>query len=331
MNLRLYDIEHQITLVEKDYSTHSFTMESSPVQESITSIDSLIGQGYYKEIYFDGVHIGIGDTTLSHPLQLGFESNFETIEMHFSLKGKNTATTTNFNKEVSFQPHSHNILYANGVSGKMQWEDQMFQLCEINLEPHFFKRFFPEDTLLFENFRNAIEKGSSSLLHPTHQYISHEMYAIIEQIIQCQRKGLFKKMFLEAKVIELLLLQLEQFQTIPSYSDTLNRRDIDKVYAVRDYILNNLDSSYTLLDLARHVGTNDFILKKGFKELFGTTVFSFWANQKMEQAKFLLQNQDLNISEISDLIGYKNPRHFSSAFKKKYGVSPSQWVKTHRF
>ncbi|WP_262491739.1 AraC family transcriptional regulator [Myroides odoratimimus] len=38
----------------------------------------------------------------------------------------------------------------------------------------------------------------------------------------------------------------------------------------------------------------------------------------------LLTAQELHIAEISDLIGYKNPRHFSSAFKKKYGVSPSQ-------
>lgn len=327
MNLRLYDIEHQITLVDKEYTSAYFDTDTQPVKESITPIDSFIGQGYYKEVYFDGVHIGFGDTIIPRPLQLGFESNFETIEMHFSLKGKNTATTANFDKDICFNSHSHNLLYANGLSGEMQWENSAFQLCEINLEPAFFKRFLPQDNHLFDAFRNTIEKGTSSLLRPTHQHITHEMYVIIEQIIHCERKGLFKKMFLEAKVIELLLLQLEQFHSDLPYADTLNKRDIDKIYAVRTFILENLNSTHTLIDLAHLVGTNDFILKKGFKDLFGTTVFSFWAEQKMEYAKGLLGDKELNIAEISDLIGYKNPRHFSSAFKKKYGVSPSGWMK----
>ncbi|MCC9043690.1 AraC family transcriptional regulator [Myroides sp. M-43] len=327
MNLRLYDIEHQLTIVDKDYSSSYFDTTLHPVKENITHIDSFLGQGYYKEIYFDGVHIGIGDAILARPLEVGFESNFETIEMHFSLKGKNTASTSNFDKDISFTPFSHNILYANALSGEMRWENEAFQLCEINLKPSFFKKFLPQDNHLFDTFRNAIEKGSSSLLHPNNQNITHQMYVIVEQIILCQRKGLFKKMFLEAKIIELLLLQLEQFQSDSPYSTTLNKRDIDKIYAVRDFILDNLNSTHSLVDLAHLVGTNDFILKKGFKELFGTTVFSFWADQKMEYAKGLLGDKELNITEISDLIGYKNPRHFSSAFKKKYGVSPSGWMK----
>lgn len=328
MNLRLYDIKQQYTLVEKQYSTSYFDNDKTPVKEHITHIDSLLGNGYYKELYFEGVHIGIGDTTFSRPLKLGFESDFETIEMHFSLKGKNTAKTNTFNKDISFTPYSHNILYANGISGQMQWEDSVFQLCEINLTPAFFKKFLPEEAPLFEAFRNAIEQGNSSLLHTNHQRVTPQMYQIIEQIVHCQREGLFKKMFLESKIIELLLLQLEQFETaLPNTLSTLKSTDIDKIHAVKDYITKNLTSTHSLIDLAHLVGTNDFILKKGFKELFGTTVFSFWADQKMEHAKSLLNEQELNIAEISDLIGYKNPRHFSSAFKKKYGVSPSQWMK----
>ncbi|WP_314058381.1 helix-turn-helix domain-containing protein [Empedobacter brevis] len=47
----------------------------------------------------------------------------------------------------------------------------------------------------------------------------------------------------------------------------------------------------------------------------------------MEYAKALLTEQHLTISEIAYLIGYKNQRHFSSAFKKKFGISPSQLYK----
>jgi len=327
MTLRLYDSKHQQILVEKEYPTSYYDSQEEAVKETITYLNTFMGRGYYKEIYFDGVHIGIGNVRLAQQVVLGFESDFETIEMHFTFKGKSTACTSQFNQDVSFGAHSHNIIYTNGLSGIMQWESEDFHLCEINLRPEFFKRFLPKDHQLFDRFRQAVESGKSTLLHPEHYSINHQMYQVLDQIIQCDKKGIFKRLFLEAKVIELLLLQLEQFYGESPYQGSLKKQDIDKIYAVRDYMLQNLDCTYSLVDLAHHVGTNEFVLKKGFKELFGTTVISFWTNEKMEHAKKLLVEKELNISEISDSIGYKNQRHFATAFKKKYGVSPSTWAK----
>ncbi|WP_413511824.1 helix-turn-helix transcriptional regulator [Myroides odoratus] len=327
MTVRLYDSKHKYLLVEKEYPTDLFETKKDVVKESTTYLNSFIGQGTYKEIYFDGVHIGFGDVRLANKLVLGFESDFETIEMHFTMKGRSTAHTSQFDKSISFHAHSHNILYTNGIGGQMQWENEPFQLCEINLSPSFFTRFLPSDNQFFDKFRNAIEKGQSSLLQPQHYRINHQMYQLIEQIITCDKKGIFKRLFLEAKVIELLLLQLEQFYEELPYQGSLKKQDIDKIYAVKDFMIQNLDSTSSLADLAHQVGTNEFILKKGFKELFGTTVFNFWAHEKMEYAKQLLTTQMLHISEVSDCIGYKNQRHFSTAFKKKYGISPSSLYK----
>ncbi|MEE9362234.1 MAG: helix-turn-helix domain-containing protein [Cellulophaga sp.] len=44
----------------------------------------------------------------------------------------------------------------------------------------------------------------------------------------------------------------------------------------------------------------------------------------MEEAKKMLLEQNLSINEISDRIGYKNPQHFSTAFKRKFGMIPSR-------
>ena len=71
------------------------------------------------------------------------------------------------------------------------------------------------------------------------------------------------------------------------------------------------------------MGTNQQTLKKGFKELFGTTIWGYYNNLRMETAKDLLINQEKSIAEVADNIGYKNPQHFTVAFKKKYGILPS--------
>lgn len=83
----------------------------------------------------------------------------------------------------------------------------------------------------------------------------------------------------------------------------------------------------SLVDLAHQAGTNEFILKKGFKELFGTTVFGFWNDAKMEQAKLLLTEQSMNVGEVSHYIGYKNQRPVQPHLKRSSGVLPSRYKK----
>ncbi len=326
MNLRLYDNDLNTLIYEKEYPEYYFVNNDS-IQECFIQLKDFIGNGYFREIFFEGVHIGFGDARLAEKIRLGFESDYETIEMHFALKGKNTAFPETFERDICFEAHNHNIIYANGMSGKMEWENGPFSIFEVNLAPSFFKRFLPDNHQLFDSFRNAIEKGNSGLLHQQHRPISHKMYELIDEMMNCERTGIFKRMFLESKVLELLLLQFEQFSDKSFSNSTLKKSDVDKIYAVREFILKNLDAACSLIDLAHLVGTNDFILKKGFKEVFGTTVFGFWSDAKMEQAKQLLTEQNMNVGEVSLQIGYKNQRHFSAAFKKKYGFLPSQLKK----
>ncbi|PVH26944.1 helix-turn-helix transcriptional regulator [Sphingobacterium corticibacter] len=327
MNLRLYDDQRKMLIYEIEHP-EAYFMDGA-IKESSVDMADQIGGGSFHEVLFDGVHIAYGSARLLQSLRFGFESDYETVEMHFALKGKNTSFSDAFDQKIRFEPHTHNIIYANGMNGEMEWENNELQIFEINLAPSFFKRFLVDEHLAFSNFRDAIEGGRSALLYQQHRPMNREMYDIIEQIMGCQRSGVFKRMFLEAKVIELLLLQLEQFSDDRFARLSLKKNDIEKIYAVREFIVQNLDSNCSLIDLAHQAGTNDFVLKKGFKELFGTTVFGFWNDKKMEQAKKLLTEQDFNVGEVSTIIGYKNQRHFSTAFKKKFGVLPNEMKKTY--
>ncbi|MEO2072381.1 MAG: AraC family transcriptional regulator [Zunongwangia sp.] len=318
MHISLYAEDFEINLFQ---SALPLSGENG-ISENKTAFKGEFGQGYYKEIAFEGVHIGFGNVSLKDRIKLFFESDLETVEMHFALKGKSNVCASSFKNNVRFQDHQHNIVYAKGICGEMIWESKELQLCEINLSPSFFNKFLPEDNSLFEKFRTSIEKGNSNLLTQQHYHINHQMYEIIDGIMNCQRQGIFKKMYLEAKVIELLLLQLEQFSEQDNCPTSLKKKDIDKMYEVRDFMLNNISDTSSLLELAHRVGTNDFTLKKGFKEVFGTTVFGFWKEAKMEQARQLIAQQGKSVQEVAEALGYSNARHFSTAFKKTYGISP---------
>lgn len=51
-------------------------------------------------------------------------------------------------------------------------------------------------------------------------------------------------------------------------------------------------------------------------------IFSYSTNLKMDYARELLDSQDKTVSEVSELIGYSHPNHFSYAFKRKFGFCP---------
>ena len=80
----------------------------------------------------------------------------------------------------------------------------------------------------------------------------------------------------------------------------------------------------SLTELAKKVGSNTCTLKKGFKEIFGTSIYNYWKVLRLQEAKTILCNEQITVKEVSRRIGYRSPENFTSAFKKQFGVSPSR-------
>lgn len=104
----------------------------------------------------------------------------------------------------------------------------------------------------------------------------------------------------------------------------LSFEDIRKIRAGHDIIINNLEKDFpSLKDFALQIGTNEFKLKYGFKELYGTTVHRFLMQERLRKAKMMIQYSDVSIKSIAYMVGFKSMPHFSRTFKKRYGFSPS--------
>jgi len=103
----------------------------------------------------------------------------------------------------------------------------------------------------------------------------------------------------------------------------LSYEDIRKIREGQEMILNNLQMDLpNLKDLAHQLGTNEFKLKYGFKELYGTTVFKYLVQERLRKAKTLVQYTQLNFKSIAKMVGFKSVPHFSRAFSEQYGYSP---------
>ena len=106
---------------------------------------------------------------------------------------------------------------------------------------------------------------------------------------------------------------------------TLTPKDIQIIRGVHDAIINNLDKDLpSLKELAHREGTNEYKLKYGFKQVYGTTIFRFLIQERLRMARTLILHSTHTIKQIVQMTGFKSKTHFSRAFKDKYGRSPSE-------
>lgn len=109
-----------------------------------------------------------------------------------------------------------------------------------------------------------------------------------------------------------------------------NTADIQKIQNVEAYLREHTDASISSLKmLGLHFGLKEFKLKKGFKELYQTTVFRYHLLQRLHLAKQLIATTGDQLSCIALKTGFKSYPHFGEAFKKEFGVAPSFFKKKH--
>jgi AraC-like DNA-binding protein len=159
------------------------------------------------------------------------------------------------------------------------------------------------------------------------------MRTIAYQIFHCPYHGLTKRLCLEAHAIELIALHLHQLSDLvrdDQKTSTLQRRSRDRIHWAKEILLNDLETPPSLTELAQQVGLSDYTLKQGFQELFGTTVFGLLRQQRLEQARMLLQTEDLSVTEVAFSVGYVSLSAFNAAFKHRFGINPSAYLKMRR-
>ena len=93
---------------------------------------------------------------------------------------------------------------------------------------------------------------------------------------------------------------------------------------VRGYIEKDI-SDITVKKLAQEFCLQESYFSRMFKRIAGITCRQFLIETKINKGKQLLQDSSKSIKEIAYELGYKNPNHFTYMFKKRQGVSPTQY------
>ena len=105
-----------------------------------------------------------------------------------------------------------------------------------------------------------------------------------------------------------------------------NQGQIETVIGTRHYINNNFDQELNLDLLSRIRWTSKFHLLRLFKKYYGQTPKQYLIDKRIEKAKELL-NQGTNVTDTCFDVGFESPCSFSTLFKSRVGMTPSEFQK----
>jgi len=279
----------------------------------------------------DGINLGYYNVNSTEPGNVLIENTHPFIQLSYTISGnKSYEVNSGKHRQLSFRKKEYNYLFFTRERVQLKWQPgERLEIFELGISPEVMLTYLPEEHPFYPLLHRSIEKNEPTPMSRSNLYLQTESNSILYKMINCPLDGRYKQLYIKSKLGELLSIELEAFEQSLSAGrskaekPSLRPVDIERMHQVRNIIMSNMQSPCSLIDLAHQVGTNDAYLKRHFKEVFGTTVFGYLHQIKMNQAKELIQS-GVSISEVAGLTGYKYVSHFSRAFTKHFGIGPGK-------
>lgn len=188
----------------------------------------------------------------------------------------------------------------------------------------------PLKNAVFNDLDKLVEQGKMSA--PVLRSFYHSFMEILYSTLQEAGLNPMGEMFQTAEGMELYrngMKSVEQMKALVEYvascypeKNTEPAEQDEIIRVIKNYIASNLDDDFRRNDLAAMVHLNPDYLTRIWKKNTGITLKEYIIQQKMEEAKRLLQNTSLPVSLIAAKLGYSNFSYFSYLYKKTMGTQP---------
>ncbi len=121
-----------------------------------------------------------------------------------------------------------------------------------------------------------------------------------------------------------ILMNILNKLALKSYRSERNSTIASRAKVLLD---NSIFDNITVDELTKQLFVSKTILTREFKKIYGMSPYHYYLNKKLSQAKLMLHNSNLSVKEISDTLCFSDEHYFSGLFKRKVGVSPSDFRK----
>jgi YesN/AraC family two-component response regulator len=132
-----------------------------------------------------------------------------------------------------------------------------------------------------------------------------------------------------SKLHSMLLIMLQGVEapipeTLLQESKSKKRKCQQIMLQAKNYLERRYHESLTLEQIAKDLGVSPYYLSRTFSAESSFSLFTYLTTLRMDKAKAMLAEGNMNVSEVAQAVGYENSNYLSKVFKRTFGVSPSE-------
>jgi AraC-like DNA-binding protein len=248
------------------------------------------------------------------------------LNFHFRLTGNSEIEVEGKEPLVVHQQSLVLLLSPQGIEKSERFfRGEHEQSVTICCQPEFIARRFHDGGQLPKALRENLEGNTDHSIFASAS-LSVQMASAVRSLIENQFEQDLRRVHIEAKALELLVLSLSALLEVENRSERslaqIGERDMARVEKVRAILDETFLEPPSITKLARKVGVNEAKLMHLFKQQVGETIFNYTQRLKMERAKELLETTDISVTEIAFDVGYEYSSNFTTAFRRHFGVTP---------
>jgi AraC-like DNA-binding protein len=306
------------------------TMKTSN-KDNFFTVPQQFGTGWsWAEKLSNGMTVMASDMQLSKDFSFTHLAN---IEQYFCLQ---------FNEVICDKP---NLLPSKiNRNGKQVIMMQSYVMLSHTLSPSTYllpatvrlrslKFYFTKQQLLQLMDAASVDKIINQYFAPNiikeiPEIIDVEYRPILDELLEASINQPLRIRFIQNRVLLLLEKFIEkqlQHKTIPVAKAKLGESEVERLMQAESLLVKDYSTAPpTISKLSRICAMSATKLKNDFKSLYGVPIYEYFQKNRLAKAKSILLEGNNNIKEVGMMVGYSNLSHFAAAFKKEFGILPSE-------
>jgi AraC-like DNA-binding protein len=290
------------------------------------------GDGYWDFTQIgNDVYIVVGNFSYKDP-RVEFVPGDGLIQFFFCLSGDLTMAVSrteplHINRPsllVYGQPEGVDFNEWTAPSARERW-------VVITVRPQFLADNFLGSSAEAPRQLQALVAGTSRTLEYFQLSLNAQMFELATRLIDNPYSGVLGHVYAEAVSVQLLCTAIASFDSLAGIpTDQYSQRELRCLHAARNVLIQQLAPVPTIRQVARTVGMNETTLKRGFKVVYGETMFEFSVRCRMQHALTLLRDHHSQVVRVAEAIGYRHQTSFATAFRRHFGLRPKDVRRTHR-
>ncbi len=297
---------------------------------SIEGVPEYLGRGHSRDLELhSGVWLACSDRLFYQDFEQKVPAHEHLVQCSVMLTGREHS-----DRYPTFDPE-RGYFSGSGIAPAFTEQVESAQR-QIELHIHLMPDVFAEFYVSLEGANTALLKlllkeqdWKVSFFPP----ITPAARQLAQQIWQAPFCGAAQQLYLQDKVFELLALQLQPLLADANLTHPAPGRKantIARIYHAQEILQSRLEQPPGFLELAEQVGVSDRTLRRGFQNLFGTTVVGYLTQQRMQQAEQRLRAGNCTVAEVANQVGYAHLGRFAAGFKRQFGMTPSECLAGQR-